>query len=501
MVLLINPKLTSTPLNRHLEALTFNSMPIGLGFLSVYLKSKGVQNRIIDEQLTDISDIFIKMEINRMDDPKIIGISVLTGTYKRACQIAKIIKGIDPSVFVVIGGIHPTATAEECLKDSFFDIVVRGEGEETLYETVLALKNKTCLSAVMGISYKMDNKVIHNPDRPLLMNLDDIPPFPYYLFEDEIKRYKEFGIIVTSRGCPYKCIFCSSRLISGYKYRTHSIGRVINDIDLLINKYKQTSLSFLDDNIACDKKRFSEIVDIIMAKGFHEKARFYIGVRGKDMDDDLCRKLKAANFEVAVNFEAGTNRILKLIKKGETVEDNIAAVLKAKKHGINVTSVFIFGFPTENEQDRRKAICLSRKLPIDSARFNIAVPYPGTELYDIAKSTNRLNVKGLYENFAVQQYIENDDLPFILPSDEKGKVIFDVFWANLSFYLRPVFLVRNLLKKNFAGHAISFNFDHPFLLFKELFALAIIFTRRFIMISINRFFIWVKTRGCHENTV
>lgn len=488
MILLIYPKTISTSLNKYLEPFMFNSIPISLGFLAGYLESKNIKIKIIDEQLTNFSYKFLEKEIHNLEAPKIVGISILTISYKRACQISEMIKKIDPSTLIVIGGIHPSATPEDCLKESFFDIVVRGEGEETLYEIVKVQKNKNWQSEVLGISYKSDGLIIHNPNRPLISNLDKIPPFPYHLFKDVSSNYKEFGIIVSSRGCPYRCIFCSSRIISKFKYRTNSIEKVIDNIDLLINKYKQTKISFLDDNILSDRKRFFEIINKILDNNFHKRARFYLCARGKDVDEELCKKIRDANFEIAINFEAGTNRMLKFIKKAETVEENIAAVLIAKKYGINITSVFMFGFPTETQEDRNKAIRLSRRLPLDSVRFNIVVPYPGTELYSIAKTNNQLHIKGKYENFSVQHYLERDDLPYDLPLEEKQRVIFDVFWANLSFYLNPVVLTSNLLRKNFAGHAISIETKHPLLILKNGFILIMILIKRFMSISIKRFF-------------
>lgn len=485
--LLIYPKISDGIQSKYLEPLVFNSIPISLGFLAGYLERKNIKVKIIDEQVEHLSYELIKNELLGSDRPQIVGISVLTSAYKRACQIAEMIKKINIDTTIVIGGIHPSATVEECLKEPFFDIVVRGEGEETLYEVVNVLTCGGDLSSVAGISYKRNNNIIHNPYRPLISDLDDIPPFPYHLFEDNLNNYKEFGIIISSRGCPYRCIFCSSRVISQNKYRTHSIERVIRDIDLSINKYKQKRISFLDDNILSDTKRFFKIVDSILERNFHKKAKFYICARGKDITDELCNKLKAANFEVAINFETGTNRMLKFIKKDETIEENEAAVLTAKRYGINITSVFIFGFPTETMVDRKAAIRISRTLPIDSVRFNIAVPYPGTELYNIAKMNNQLNIKGKYENFSVQYYLENDDLPYNLPAEEKQKVIFDVFWANLSFYLRPVILIKNLFKKNFAGHAISLDNKHPLVLCKKFFLLGIVLTKRFFLVCVSRF--------------
>ncbi len=488
MTLLLYPKVSDKTQNKFLDPFIFNSIPIALGFIAGYLEEKGEEVKIIDEQLFPLTREILKTEVDRLTAPKIIGISVLTSTYKRAFEIAKTIKEIDAGVWVVLGGIHPTSCPDECLMEPYFDIVVRGEGEETFYELICALRQNRGLESIRGISYKQNGQILSGGDRPLVEDLDSMPPFPYHLFESNRSLYKEFGIIVSSRGCPYRCIFCSSRNISHYNYRSHSLERVINNLDVLINKYNQSHISFLDDNILSDKARFYKIVDFILKNNYQKRASFYICARGRDIDEEFCGRIAPANFELAINFEAGTNRMMKFIRKGETVEDNIRAVLTAKKYGINVTTVFIFGFPTETQEDRLAAIRLSRKLPIDSARFNIAVPYPGTELFDIAKENNRLNIKGKYENFSVQYYLEDDDLPYGLPKEEKKKVIFDVFWANLTFYLRPAVFFRNFLSGNFAGHAISIETKRPLLLFKNGTILLFLFAKRFMVIFARNFF-------------
>jgi len=482
MVLLIYPKVSSGTQNNYLSSFIFNSIPISLGFLAGYLEKNGVEAKIIDEQINPVDSNSIKNELLKLPSPKIVGLSVLTSTYKRSIEIASLIKKIDSSVCVIIGGIHPSSCPEQCLNDPCFDIIVRGEGEKTFYDLILALRAKTSLKLIDGISYKDKSTIIHNPDRPLIQDLDEIPAFPYHLFSPAIKLYKEFGIIVSSRGCPYQCIFCSSRNISNHRYRSHSLQRVISDLDILINKYKQARVSFLDDNMLSDKQRFFKIIDEIISRGYQKHTQFYLCARGRDIDEELCERVALANFELAINFETGSNRMMKFIKKAETLEDNINAVTIAKKYGINVTSVFIFGFPQEHQEDRDAAIKLSRTVPMDSVRFNIAVPYPGTELFDIAKKNNQLFIKGKYENFSVQYYIESDDLPYSLPEQEKTKVIFDTFYANLSFYLRPRILFKNLFNKSFAGHAISLDTKHPFLMIKNGLMLYLLLTRRFICI-------------------
>ena len=221
-VLLINPKIGEASQNKRIKALVNITFPTSLGILAGFLIDSGVSPiEIIDEQIYTLDDRDLYKIILSLKKPRIIGISVLTINCGRAYEISKKIREIDSEAHIVLGGIHPTVASEEVLIQKAVDTVVRGEGEETLSElTQLILSNKEHRN-IFGISYKEDGKVIHNPDRPLIQDLDRIPPFPYDLFEKDIEKYPTFAGVFGSRGCPYNCSFCSSRSISGRGYRHH----------------------------------------------------------------------------------------------------------------------------------------------------------------------------------------------------------------------------------------------------------------------------------------
>ena len=161
-------------------------------------------------------------------------------------MLADAIKAIDPKATIILGGIHPTVVPDEVLKNKNIDVVVRGEGEKTLKELVGLITNEKDYSQVQGISIRRNGNIIHNLDRPLIMELDEIPAYPFDLFEKNLEQYSNFGAVFTSRGCPYKCIFCASRRISGHKYRVRSPEKVIEEIDVLVNQYNIKNIGIAD---------------------------------------------------------------------------------------------------------------------------------------------------------------------------------------------------------------------------------------------------------------
>ncbi|MEW6602007.1 MAG: radical SAM protein, partial [Nitrospirota bacterium] len=436
-VLLINPRISETSQNKKINAVINISFPTSLGILAGYLMASGVEKvEIIDEQIRPIDDSGLGGTINSLRKPRIIGLSVLTLNCGRAYELARKIKEIDPESVVVFGGIHPTVATEEVLSRPGIDVAVRCEGEETFKELVHLILAEKPFQGIAGISYKEDGKIVHNPDRMLIDDLDTIPPFPYHLFEKDLEKYPNFSGVFGSRGCPYSCTFCSARSISGRKYRYHSIGRVMQECSTLINKYKQKSVFLMDDNIAVNKKHFMELCDAIMSEGLHKKAFFHGSMRGDNATDEILEKAIQANFRIIYyGLETGSERLMKVINKGETVEEVVEAIKRAAAKGLSVGTTIIFGLPTETRKDRWDAMRLVKSLPLSSVRFNTLAPYPGTPVYKMLAPEGKVLVKGDWENFGVQYMWESDDVPYVPDGNDRIELIFDTMWANLSYYL------------------------------------------------------------------
>lgn len=457
-LLLINPRLSEKSQNAKINRIINISFPTSIGILASYLTATTDMKHvgIIDEQIHPISDEELPGLIRSLQKPRMIGISVLTLNCGRAYDLAGKIKEADRESLVVLGGIHPTVATEEVLAQPGVDVVVRGEGEQTLKELVCLAAAGEDFSHIQGISFRRNGQVVHNPDRPLIEDLDLIPPFPYHLFEEDLDKYPNFAGVFGSRGCPYNCSFCSARNISGRRYRYHSVERVISEISLLIDTYDQKAIHLMDDNISVDKRHFMELCDAIISRGYHKKAFFHGSMRGDNATDEILDKAVEANFKIIYyGLETGSERLMKIINKGETVSEVVEAIKRAAARGIAVGTTIIFGLPTEVRKDRYDTMKLVRSLPLSSARFNTLAPYPGTPIYKKLESEGKIHIGRNWENFGVQYMWEGDDIPYVPDGTDRIELIFDTMWANFSYYLSPAGIKRLLTEKYAGGNVVK----------------------------------------------
>ncbi|MDP3788900.1 MAG: cobalamin-dependent protein, partial [Candidatus Omnitrophota bacterium] len=296
-VLFINPNIKKETQHPILNSVVFSSPPLGLSYVVACLREKHPDAciKVFDEIAMPLSDAEICREVSDRGQPVIVGISALTATYSRTIEIARRIKESNPDAVVVFGGVHATALPEEVLMTGYADIVVRNEGEVTMTEVYEALSEGKSITGIQGISYREGGHVVHNKSREIT-DLSTLPKFPYDLYEQNIRQYSDFGYLLTSRGCPYDCIFCSNRLVTGMRYRTFTIEYVMDQLETLIEKYKQRHILFGDDTIISDKKRFFSLMENIVKRDFHKKARFTAQLRGEDMTEDVLDCMKKANF-------------------------------------------------------------------------------------------------------------------------------------------------------------------------------------------------------------
>ena len=436
-VLLINPRINEASQNRKINAMINITFPTSIGVLAGYLMAGGTEQvDIIDEQIHPIADEAAALQLAAMEVPRIIGISVLTLNCGRAYELARKFKAADPDAVIVFGGIHPTVATEEVLATGVVDIAVRGEGEETFRELVTLILQGKEFRGIDGISYVKDGMYIRNQDRMMIQDLDMIPPFPYHLFRKDLDKYPNFSGIFGSRGCPYKCTFCSSRSISGRKYRHHSVNRVIEEIKTLVRTYGQTSIFLMDDNIAVNKKHFKELCDSIIREGLHREAFFHGSLRGDNASDEVLDMAWEANFRILYyGLETGSEALMKVIDKGETVAEVADAIRRSASHGFSVGTTIIFGLPTETRKDRYETIKFVKSLPLSSVRFNTLTPYPGTPVFLQEFPKGRILIKQNWENFGVQYMWESDDIPYVPEGNDRIELIFDTMWANFAYYL------------------------------------------------------------------
>jgi len=447
-VILINPRSTKFGIFDRYVPL---SVPIGVGSLAGYLVLHKKEIEIVDEHARILTQELLEEITQKASKPYIFGISILTACVKRSYEIARMIKNRYPDSIIIAGGIHPTVRADEILENGDIDFVIRSEAEKVLLELYEILENKGDYSKIRGLSFKKDGQVTHNPGADL-PDLSLLPSFPYNLFDKYSDRYN-FGFIASSRGCPYDCIFCSQRSISGQKFRYVPNEIVIDEIDLLIHKYQQTHINFVDDNFTANKKRIIPLCEEMIKRRFYEESTFDCQTRADAVNDEMLILLKKAGFRL-INFglETASERLMVILNKNETVRENIEAVRLAKKYGFGVSGTFIFGLPTETQEERWQAYRLAKELDLDYVRFNNATPYPGTHLYEIAKAEGRLFVEKDWSNLnacasLVQDSLTDSRLPYVPAGTDEKTLRRDIVRANLLFSLRPKKVFRLLAKR------------------------------------------------------
>lgn len=427
------------------------SVPIGIGYIAGYLISNNKKAKILDEEILSISDDILEEAVKDIEPPYIFGVSCLTAGIARGHELAETIKTKYPDSKVVFGGVHPTVLAEEVLKDTNIDIVVRGEAEEIVEVLYERIKNNQDYSDLKGISFRKDGQIVNN-EREKLPDLQRMPRFPYHLFESYSDKY-ELGFIASSRGCPFSCIFCSQRSISGRKYRFFPSEIVIESIDELIHRYKRTYITFVDDSFLMNKRRVKQLCEMIMERGLHKEGVFDCQARGDTVDEDILRALKEAGFRtIHFGIETASERLMKLIEKKETVQQVVEGVQLAKKLGFQVSGTFILGLPTETEEERKAAYKLAKKLSLDYVRFNNATPYPGTELYEIAVKEKRFNPGDNWENLnacgtLVQSPFKPAPLAYVPLTVSEDELRNQVLKYNLFYSFRPQSIYKILKEK------------------------------------------------------
>ncbi len=234
------------------------SVPIGIGFLSSALQKEGINAYIVDEQVDFDPVATVHEYVKKISKPYIFGFSVLTATYKSAVILSNQLKSYYPESVIVFGGIHPTAMPDEVLSNNSVDFVIRGEGEKALVKLYNRIKNNESFGDIKSLSYKQNGEIVHNERDYLIEDLDSYPGFPYHLFTN---RKYDLGFVLSSRGCPYNCIFCSNRITTGRKYRYRNAETIADEILMLNTKYDKKHVGFYDDNFLVNKKRVYDLIE------------------------------------------------------------------------------------------------------------------------------------------------------------------------------------------------------------------------------------------------
>jgi anaerobic magnesium-protoporphyrin IX monomethyl ester cyclase len=330
-------------------------------------------------------------------DPDVVASSALAtcNTYV-AVRTLEIAKKVKPNVLTVAGGQHFTVMAQESL-ETFpeIDVIVRGEGEETLAELVQASVDGRSYSHVEGRSFGKKRRFRHNSPRPLIENLDDLP-FPGYKFvENLVQKYHftamagktRYALIEGSRGCPYRCIFCTQWKHWEGKWRKKSPKRIADEFEFCYENYGSKFLWLTDDNYGLGK-RVSTVADELIQRGFSEDIMWFMQVRCDDVVENpgLLPKMRKSGLRwVLLGVESSSPSTLKSFRKGTTPEHAREAVKLLKKNDIFTQAMFIIGERKDTAESMANLREFSNELDPDLAIFAILTPFPGTAVYEEAK--------------------------------------------------------------------------------------------------------------------
>lgn len=427
------------------DSLGFASAPLGLAYIASYLREFGDHEVVIHDGMLDQTTDKDFGKLLSSIRPDIVGISAqATPAIYDAYRLAELVKEYDPDCSTVVGGAHVSFADDLTLNESpQIDFVARGEGERVMYDLVSELESGR-YTEVKGITYRDGSTIKRNPRPPPIKDLDSIP-FPAYDLLDMGAYFQgpvRAGTMVSSRGCPYRCTFCSSSRLSGKKWRGRSAENVIEEVELLRKKYKVNEIEFLDDLFSYDSRRVKNICD--MMETHAATLRWTCSVRA----DLLSRNPRMAQWlkrggchMVYMGVESGSQRILDLMRKGVSLNQVWRANAIAKHAGLQRIFSFIFGYPTETRKEAESTIALARHLDPELAQFTICTPYPGTPLYKEAEREGWLGARS-WRDYSVLAPVMK------LSTMSKAQIRKILYEAYLMFYIRPSYLWRQIRSGN-----------------------------------------------------
>ena len=383
---------------------------VGIFTLAGYCRSKNLKVKIIDGDYNCVMSKFdnLNQDYNILS----VGFTATTDIIDSVAKLARTIKTKHPDIFLILGGYHGTILPEDILSKSNFDIVVVREGEITILEILNKLKQNIFPTGELGCYEKVKGQIIFNGYRPLISDLD-ILPYPAYDMVDMAKYFhgirlkqdlKKVVVLLISRGCPFDCVFCGSKNMWQRRFRMHSVDYVIGLIKWLIEKYDIEGISFLDDELVTNRKYITELCDKFISEGLNKKIKWSCHARVSSVDEETLNKMKSAGcILVRFGIESGSPNMLSYLKKNSVkTSQAYQAVALCHKVGLPSFGSFIIGSPDETVGDMVQTINFIQKSGIVYADVFSMVPYPGTDIYDLAKSDRLIKENTTWDDFKIE---------------------------------------------------------------------------------------------------
>lgn len=425
-------------------------LPLGLASIIAYLKSKdkSIDISVLDAWAEKIGFEELKNKVFKTK-ADIIGVFMVSPRYDQAKKTIETCREILPNSLIIAGGPHPSAIPVETLKDiPQLDICCIGEGEITMRELVSGCQ----VPAINGIAYRNGEEIKLTPPREFIKNLDELPwpardffPLEKYKAQPPLGRKKPYFSIITSRGCPFQCAFCSKAVFKN-NYRTRSPQNVCNEIEYLIKRCGAKEIQFYDDDFSLNMKRAEEICDEIIRRNL--KFRWACATRVDQVNENLLKKMKKAGCcSLMYGLESGSQKILDSIDKRFTVEQVISAFEMAKKAGLSTFCSFIVGLPGETKETLKETFDLVEKIKPSFLAGGPLRIYPGSHIFELIRAGKcpgklRILKKGegvIAAFFNMGNYaVLEDNFTF----EEMKKITKK---ALHKFYLRPQYIFQSLM--------------------------------------------------------
>lgn len=445
-VVLINPPLCRSTVGRLgpiAKNLFYNSAPLGLCYLASVLREDRHKVKIIDAAVEGLS---VERVIKRTADfsPDVVGITTFTVSVYSAYELAKQIKEKFPKIRIVVGGPHITSNPDELLRYPEIDVAVIGEGELTLKELIEALEKGGDIDKVKGIAYRKNGQIFFTPLKGFISDLDILPfpardlvPIQLYKPQPNDQRRLPKLSMISSRGCPYSCIFCDKNVFKNV-YRSFSPRYIVGEMSHLVREFKAKDIAFVDSTFTPSKNRVYEIIREI--KNSNLDITWTCSIRADVMDKQLLKEMKDAGcWRVRLGIESGNDDLLKFIKKGIT-KHQVRRVLKwAYQLDLEPKAFFMIGHLADTKQTIEETIDFACSLPLKDITVQINTPLKNTSQYPLIEKYGKI----ITRDFSNYSFWEPVFLPNGLRQNE-----FSHYYRRfyLKFYLRPRICYRYIVK-------------------------------------------------------
>ena len=444
-VLLIVPPGTLEESYGRLSAAAGELPMLGLAYIAASLRDQGHEVKIIDYEVNDWPIDRVEQDI-RDFNPRVVGMTAYITNMKRCARICEITKGISPGITTILGGPQVSVFPEEAFHSPDVDMIVLSEGEIIIRNVMNALGDDKALREVKGIWFRSRmGEIIQNEREGLVDDLDMFPSPALDLYDMEHYfppahiRGKKVAHMLTSRGCPFKCTFCETKLTFGRSFRYHSTDRVLEDMQTLIDQ-GYDSFQFYDDIFTINKPRVEDLCRGIIDRGWD--IQWMCFTRTNCVSEEMLALMRESGcYLITYGGESGDDDLLKLIKKDLTVAKNYEGIEMARRHGIQTQSSFMIGLPTETPEQTMRTIDFAIDSGLDYAVFPITEPYPGTELWVDAQKYGTFDSSGKYQN----NLLSENSAVWVPHGRTREDLETHAQLAMRKFYLRPRILFQALL--------------------------------------------------------